>query len=191
MVVCPLTSAGEAEDDPSVGGASLESSRPLTVRPARSSDLAVLVAIERAAGETFRPLGMDVVADDEPPRVEQLAIFAQEGRAFVAVDRDDRPVGYLLLELVDGAAHIEQVSVHSSHARQGTGRALIDRAATRALDHGLRALTLTTYVTVPWNGPYYERLAFRYLTEDEETDGLRAIRGRERRPASMRGRAPA
>ena len=25
------------------------------------------------------------------------------------------------------------------------------------------SLTLTTYVEVPWNGPYYERLGFRYL----------------------------
>ena len=33
---------------------------------------------------------------------------------------------------------------------------------------------------MPWNGPYYERLGFRYLTTDEETPGLRAIRARER-----------
>ena len=44
----------------------------------------------------------------------------------------------------------------------------------------LHSLTLTTYVHVPWNGPYYERLGFRYLTTEEETPGLRAIRARER-----------
>jgi hypothetical protein len=33
---------------------------------------------------------------------------------------------------------------------------------------------------VPGNGPYYERLGFRYLAPDEETPGLRAIRARER-----------
>jgi hypothetical protein len=31
-------------------------------------------------------------------------------------------------------------------------------------------------VDVPWNGPSYERLCFRYLTADEETPGLRAVR---------------
>ncbi|HSP70727.1 MAG TPA: GNAT family N-acetyltransferase, partial [Gaiellaceae bacterium] len=70
-------------------------------------------------------------------------------------------------------------SVHPDHARQGIGRALIERAASWASAHGLHALTLTTYVGVPWNGPYYERLGFRYLARDEETPGLRAIRDDE------------
>lgn len=42
------------------------------------------------------------------------------------------------------------------------------------------ALTLTAYTEVPWNGPYYERLGFRYLAAEEETPGLRAIRRHER-----------
>jgi GNAT superfamily N-acetyltransferase len=89
-------------------------------------------------------------------------------------------VGYLLLDAVDGAAHIEQVSIHPGHARQGLGRALIGRAAVWARAGGLTALTLTTYVGVPWNGPYYERLGFRYLAREEETPGLRAVREHER-----------
>ena len=59
---------------------------------------------------------------------------------------------------------------------------MIEHAGTSARDRGLRALTLITYVEVPWNGPYYERLGFRYLRADsEETEGLRSIRERERR----------
>jgi len=46
--------------------------------------------------------------------------------------------------------------------------------------HGLDALTLTTYVEVPWNGLYYVRLGFQYLTPEEETPELRALRDRER-----------
>lgn len=56
----------------------------------------------------------------------------------------------------------------------------VERAASWARRRGLGALTLTTYVEVPWNGPYYERLGFRYLTTEEETLGLRAIRDHER-----------
>ena len=59
-------------------------------------------------------------------------------------------------------------------------RELIEHVASWASDRDLDALTLTTYVDVPWNGPYYERLGFRYLTADEETPGLRAIREHER-----------
>src|SRR5207253_4906392 len=110
--------------------------------------------IERAAGETFRSLGMDRVADDDPGSVEELTPYAEGGRAFLSVDADDRPVAYLLVDVVDGAAHVEQVSVHPDHARRGIGGGLIERAASWASARGLHALTLTTYVDVPWNGPY-------------------------------------
>ena len=72
------------------------------------------------------------------------------------------------------------MSVHPRHARRGIGSGLIERAASWARGRGLRALTLTTYVEVPWNGPYYERLGFRYLAPVEETTGLRALRAHER-----------
>ena len=150
------------------------------IRVARPDELELLVAIERAAGESFRSVGMDLVADDDPGSVEELASYAESGRAFVSVDAHDRPVGYLLLDVIDGAAHVEQVSVHPDHARRRIGRALIEQAVTWARSHGLVALTLTTYVEVPWNGPYYERLGFSYLATEEETPGLRAIREDER-----------
>jgi GNAT superfamily N-acetyltransferase len=157
-----------------------DTDRRVSIRAARAGDLASLVEIERAAGETFRSLGMDLVADDDPGSVEELTPYAEGGRAFVTVDDDDRPIGYVLLDVVDAAAHVEQVSVHPDHARQGIGRALLERAASWARDRGLHALTLTTYVDVRWNGPYYERLGFRYLATDQETPGLRAIRDHER-----------
>src|SRR5262249_47745644 len=101
-------------------------------------------------------------------------------RAFVATDDADNAVGYIILDAVDGAAHIEQVSVHPDHARQGIGRTLIDRAYAWAQEQNLRSLTLTTYLDVPWNAPYYRRLGFRRLSPDEETPGLRLIKDGER-----------
>jgi GNAT superfamily N-acetyltransferase len=150
------------------------------IRAARADDLPVLVEIERAASETFRTLGMHLVADDDPGTVDELAPYAADGRAFVSAAPDDQPIAYLLLDVVDGAAHIEQVSVHPLHARRGLGRELIEHAASWAVARRLHALTLTTYVCVPWNGPYYERLGFSYLGPDVETPGLRALRERER-----------
>lgn len=161
-------------------GQTFDPASPVTIRPARADDLAVLVSIERAAGEAFRAIGMGIVADDDPRSVEALAPYVERDHAWVAADGEGRPVGYLLLDVVDGGAHIEQVSVHPDHARQRIGRALIERAASWARSHRLDALTLTTYVEVPWNGPYYERLGFLYLAAEEETPGLRAIRERER-----------
>lgn len=149
------------------------------IRNARPHDLNDLRDIERAAGAAFHDLGMDDIAEDEPLSVETLATFQTDGRAWVAVDAVDRPVAYLLADSVDGNAHIEQVSVHPSHARQGLGRDLLEAAAEWARNHDLAGLTLTTFTHVPWNAPYYQRIGFQTLKEHELTSGLRAIREHE------------
>ncbi|MFE3824472.1 GNAT family N-acetyltransferase [Streptomyces sp. NPDC059092] len=154
--------------------------RPTLIRPATLADLPVLQDIEAAAGEPFRALGMAAVADDAPPALAALERYRSTGRAWVAETvRGGPPVAYLLHDPVDGAAHVEQVSVCPDAARLGIGRALIDHLAGRAAGDGFTALTLTAFADVPWNAPYYARLGFRALTEDQLTDGLREIRRTE------------
>jgi GNAT superfamily N-acetyltransferase len=143
------------------------------IRPVRADELPLLQDIERAAGGCFREVAMPEIADDEPFPIPVLERFRAAGWAWVAVDDADRPVGYLVAEPVDGAVHVEQVSVHPSHARRGIGRALLLSVAPDS------PLTLTTFADVPWNAPYYARLGFRVLPESEWTPGLRAIRARE------------
>jgi GNAT superfamily N-acetyltransferase len=149
------------------------------IRLARLDDVPQLQELERAAGEAFRQLEMDSVADDDPPSTEDLTARQHDGRAWVVADQDDRPIAYLLVGQVDQDAHIEQVSVHPGHARRGLGRALIDQADAWAATHGLEGLTLTTFADVPWNAPYYARLGFRTLAADEMTAGLQDIRAQE------------
>ncbi|WP_370182826.1 GNAT family N-acetyltransferase [Rhodococcus wratislaviensis] len=151
------------------------------IRPAISTDLPVLQDIEIAAGAPFRDIGMDAVADDPPFTLDELTEYLQLECIWVAVDADDVPVAYALVAVVDGAAHIEQVSVHPGHARQGLGALLLDEISSWAAVRGLPALTLTTFVDVPWNAPYYERLGFRPLPEDALTPGLSRIRADEAR----------
>ncbi|WP_406863842.1 GNAT family N-acetyltransferase [Streptomyces sp. HUAS MG47] len=152
----------------------------MRIRPASSAELPLLQDIERAAGEPFRSLGMTEIAEDDPLPTDVLESYRAAGRAWVAEpDGGAGPVAYLLVDTVDGAAHIEQVSVHPAAARRGIGRALIEHVAADAAAQGLTALTLTTFTDVPWNAPYYARLGFRTLAEAELTDGLREIRRAE------------
>ncbi|MEU1666839.1 GNAT family N-acetyltransferase [Streptomyces sparsogenes] len=152
----------------------------MRIRQSTIEELPVLQDIERAAGLCFRDIGMDEIADDEPLSLEELAGYQRAGRAWVAVNGDDRAVAYLITDPVDGNMHIEQVSVHPDSARRGLGRALIEHAAGRAAAEGAGALTLTTFVDVAWNAPYYAaRCGFRTLGEDELTPGLREIRRNE------------
>ncbi|GAA4055126.1 GNAT family N-acetyltransferase [Streptomyces shaanxiensis] len=151
----------------------------MRIRPAAPDELPALQDIERAAGAAFRDLGMAAIADDDPPALDVLESYRRAGRAWVACADGDRPMAYLICEPVDGALHIEQVSVHPDAARRGVGRTLLAHAADRARAEGLTGLTLTTFTEVPWNAPYYARLGFRTLEETELTPGLRKIRSHE------------
>ena len=155
------------------------SPRGAVIRPARGEDLETLRTVEREAGRAFAELGMDAVADDEPLPVDALFAFQRDGRAWVAVDEDDRPVAYLLAAVVDRGAHVEQVSVRPDWAGHRLGAALIETAAGWGRRQGLAALTLTTFGEVPWNRPYYERLGFAVVDDRDLTDGLRQLRAHE------------
>jgi len=130
------------------------------IRPPRRDELGALLDIERDAGRAFAAVGLPEIADDDPGTVAELEAYRAAGRAWVAVGDDDRPVAYLVSEIVDGCHHIEQVSVAPAHARRGIGAALIDHLAAVARREGRAALTLTTFRDVPWNAAYYERLGF-------------------------------
>jgi GNAT superfamily N-acetyltransferase len=151
----------------------------VSIRAARRDDFPVLQDIERAAGRWFLDVGMPEIAADEPFSLDELAGWAAAGRAWVATDDEDVPVGYLVADLVGGDLHVEQVSVHPRASRLGIGRSLLDYAAGYAAARGLPALTLTTFTGVPWNAPYYARLGFRPLAGDELTPEMRAVVERE------------
>jgi len=151
----------------------------MDIRPAVPDDLETFRDIEIRAGEIFADYGMPEVAAYEPWPVAVLARHQAAGHAWAAVDEADQPVGYLIAEPLDGCLHIEQVSVGPDYARQGIGRALLETAARAAQAEGFPALTLTTFVEVPWNGPYYLKSGYRFLADDEVTPSLRVVRERE------------
>ena len=125
------------------------------IRPAVHEDLLTLRDVERTSGQRYRDYGLDRVADDEPAPVEVLARYADDGRAWVAVDNSDQPIGYILVDIIDGGGHVEQVSVAPDHQGDGAGRALIEKVQTWAISMGLSALTLTTFGHIPWNRPLW------------------------------------
>jgi ribosomal protein S18 acetylase RimI-like enzyme len=72
-----------------------------------------------------------------------LAGYAEDGRAWFAVDDSGQPIGYILVDIIDGGGHIEQVSVAPAHHGQGIGRSLIEQAESWGISRSLSALTLT------------------------------------------------
>ena len=127
----------------------------------------------------FRTIGMESVADHDPPSEGDLAAYAISGRSWVAVDGSDQVVGYVIVNEVDGNAHVEQISVLPDSQGNGVGRALLERvrAWAGATDH--LAITLSTFVEVPWNRPLYEHLGFVVLSEEQIGPQLRSVRQEE------------
>ena len=137
----------------------------MQIRPATAADLDELIAIEVEAGALFHSVGMHEVAADVPERAP-LARQQADGRLWVA-DGGTSPVGFIAASIVDGNAHIDQVSVRPSHGRRGVGRALLRHVEEWGRAQRLPGTTLTTFRDVPWNGPYYARLGYRELAGPE------------------------
>jgi GNAT superfamily N-acetyltransferase len=146
------------------------------IRPAVHEDLPTLRGIERASGQRYRDYGLDRVADDEPAPIEVLARYADDGRAWVAVDNSDQPICYILVDLIDGGGHVEHVSVAPDHQGDGVCWALIEQVQTLAISMSLSAPTLTTFGHIPWNRPLHEHLGFRVLSQTEIGPGVRRVR---------------
>jgi GNAT superfamily N-acetyltransferase len=152
----------------------------VTIRPPRRDELPLLVEIERAAGRAYADHGMPEIAADDPGSAAELEPYRAAGAAWVAVDDRDTPVAYIITAAVDDGIHVDQVSVTPAHAGRGIGAALVDHVAERARAAGRAAVTLTTFRDIPWNAPYYARLGFRELPEEEWGPQLRALVARER-----------
>jgi GNAT superfamily N-acetyltransferase len=148
------------------------------IRPPAPGELARLQEIEVAAGQAFADVGMAEIAAADPPSLATLERYRAADRTWV-VTVGDAVAGYILMDLVDGDAHVEQVSVDPRFRGRRLGGLLLDHVAAVARERGLGAVTLTTFRDVPWNEPYYARCGFRTLAEDELGPGLRALRATE------------
>lgn len=140
------------------------------IRPARRDELSLLREVEVDADRRFAEIGFGPFSDDHDgdAHLTQAAVIMVAG---------DPPLGFASVEIVDGLAHLWQLSVRPLAGRQGVGTALVTAACTWAASEGYAGMTLTTYRDVSWNGPFYRRLGFRTLRR--LTPGLTAIRERE------------
>jgi GNAT superfamily N-acetyltransferase len=142
------------------------------IRRAGSDHLRFLPGIEREAAKRFvgRGLPESVLADPTSASAFQKA--QQAGLLWVALSPENRPVGFALVELVDGLPHLEELDVDPAHGRRGVGSALVRAVCEWAARTGMTAVTLTTFREIPWNAPLYARLGFRPVETDTLTPAL-------------------
>ena len=136
-----------------------------------------MAAVEVAAAQRFRDIGMPDIAEGEPTEEVDVLARIDDDRAYVATDDQGRCVGFAFYRLLDAQRlYLEELDVAPSHAGQRIGARLIERIMTRAAQDGIAQVVLSTFRDAPWNAPYYARLGFRIVDDASLDDALRAIR---------------
>jgi ribosomal protein S18 acetylase RimI-like enzyme len=139
---------------------SYKSAPGFTIRRARYADIPLLGPVERSAAELFRTANLDFLLDS--PTVDQsfLAAMADSNHLWVAVDRMDEPIGFVGGENIEGNFHLVEISVAQTFQGKGVGKILMGQMTEEIKREGYKAITLTTYRDLPWNGRWYTRMGF-------------------------------
>jgi GNAT superfamily N-acetyltransferase len=153
----------------------------ISIRAALDRDADKLPDIERSSGAIFREWpGLEWIADDGVQSLDQHLDLISHGIALVADEQGFGIAGFLNGEVAPDALHLHQIAVHRDRQGRGIGRQLIEAAQQIGAQRGVNALTLTTFRDVPWNEPYYQRLGFRTLQNENLNQRLRTILETER-----------
>lgn len=146
------------------------------IRRAEPRDLPRLPEIEKAAASLFYETAYAYLAEGD--LVSQTVDLAHE-LVWLVVDQADQPLGFAIVHQIDLGMHLHELDIDPRYGRRGLGRLLIETIAEWSKQAGASALTLSTFREIAWNGPYYARLGFRPLDNDELSPDLLAIRAAE------------
>lgn len=131
-----------------------------SIRPARRSDIPYLGSVERSAAQIFRTVNLDSLVNGPTVDPSFLAAMADARQLWVAADRRDEPIGFIGGENIDGNFHLVEISVAQPYQGRGVGKVLMAQMMEECRREGYKAITLTTYRDVPWNGVWYFRMGF-------------------------------
>lgn len=136
------------------------------VRLAGPEHVDQLPDIERAAATRFGDSLPESVLLHVTP-VDNLVVAQQAGLLWVALEPAGIPVGFAVASICGRRVHLDELDVSPEHGRQGVGSALVEAIEDYALNSGCVEITLTTFRDVPWNAPFYARVGFEVIPEQE------------------------
>ncbi|KLN46259.1 GNAT family acetyltransferase [Providencia rettgeri] len=146
------------------------------IRLAIPTDAKHLPAVEASAGQAFTSIEKyKWLAEGDGQTQQDHLEFIAEQLEWVAVNDSGEPIGFINAENHHDSLHICEVSVSQQWQGRGLGKKLIKQVLGAALARNITVVTLTTCRDVPWNAPYYQRLGFKILEDNELTTELQAI----------------
>jgi len=136
------------------------------VRLADPEHVDQLPDIEHAAATRFGDSLPESVLSHVTP-VDILVAAQQAGLLWVALGPAGIPVGFAVASICGRRIHLDELDVLPEHGRRGIGSALLDAIEDYALNSDCTEITLTTFRDVPWNAPFYARVGFEAIPEQE------------------------
>jgi GNAT superfamily N-acetyltransferase len=145
-----------------------------TITRAIREDIPFLSPIELAAASLLAGYAPFCVLQETTSDAE-FEEARSDGRLWV-VRASGAPVGFALSEILEPTvAHLKEIDVHPDHVRRGLGTQLVLTACNWAQRERYESLTLTTFRHVPFNMPFYARLGFEVIPDDELSPQLRSV----------------
>lgn len=138
-----------------------------TIKKAEHDHIPLINEIEFAAATIFPENSFPEHILSEKLPLDILLAAKDQDMLWVAVDAEDSPVGYILLQIINGLAILAQIDVHPNHGQKGIGTALVIHGIEQIRKLGFSELYLTTFSTIKWNAPFYSKIGFAILKENE------------------------
>ena len=153
------------------------------IRPIRDEEFAQLEMIENDADrlliDTLRPTRWDPAPPGSTRQGHDgLVLVAQNDTGSLKEELD----GFIDIRYFGGAtAYVDVLAVRRRSMRQGLGRRLLRNAAVMATRAGITSLTLRTYRSIAFNGPFYASEGFATFTPPSEAHWAADVLTAERR----------
>jgi GNAT superfamily N-acetyltransferase len=152
----------------------------ISIQKAQIDQIASLQEIELKCATIFPEKDLPEPLRSSPTDKQLYKEAIHEGLLWVLIENQVRPIGFILCKMLDSHLHIKEMNVHPSFARRDLGTKLLQHAFCYAEQSNIPALSLTTFIHLPWNGPFYERLGFQELAPETLSVGLAEILATEK-----------
>ena len=145
---------------------------PVRILLAEKQHLKWIPAIELAGASLFTESDLPQNIRHRVTDLKTLLEAQVEHRLWIALNSTNKAVGFAMVDVVDGMAHLDELDVVPEYGRRGIGSRLLQEVRDWAASNGYQALTLVTFRHLPWNAPFYEKFGFIEVDKMELGGGL-------------------
>jgi len=147
-----------------------------SIREINPADIEKLIEVEKSAAQAFLNLPELAWIAQSPVLPAHIHLeWIAHGYAFAVVNKQNEPIAFLYAQKQAQDFYILEFDVSRDFQKQGIGRQLIEYAIDYATKQGYESVTLTTFVHVVWNRPFYEKLGFQIIHDSDLPVYLKTI----------------